>query len=484
MQPEEQILVTQPQLVSWPSPQDYNEAVQTPEYTFADEDLKAAQPELNSLGLPRPSTGNFASVYKLQSAERNWALRCFLHQVSDQSAKYQLIHDALNQMRSKSFVDFAYLTNGILFGDRWYPVLKMVWADGEPLHEFIAHNLDNSAELLRVAQSIQQLNAELNSHGIAHGDLQHGNILVSRDAVLVVDYDAIYIPALEGQASPELGHRNYQHPNRGAHDFNDRLDNFSAWVIYVSLICIAEDPSLWHRLDGGDDCLLFRQIDFLNPIKSRAFQICEKHENERIRIHTRFLRNLLSYDLDQIPRLDEAVNDPPNLQPLTNQYQNDQAGPVQTPNWRPAVSFCFFLALGLVANMMLSMNSAKVVQPPTPEAATKISGSSIAAIDAQESGNGRYAIDLYQRSINELSKAPDKNLAEIAECWHQIAHCQHRLGNRQEALVSLAKAKQIYQQAADSIGLQNVEADQVVQLASPEDMNSPHHRIGDYHWPR
>ena len=58
----------------WPLSRDYNEAIQSPQSSFADPDLRAGQPVLNALGLPLPRTGNFADVYEFQGAAGNkWA---------------------------------------------------------------------------------------------------------------------------------------------------------------------------------------------------------------------------------------------------------------------------------------------------------------------------------------------------------------------------------------------------------------------------
>lgn len=61
----------------WPSPQDYNEALQNPATAFADEDLRSALAVCDKLGLPRAVSGNFASVYELLSGDKRYALRCF-----------------------------------------------------------------------------------------------------------------------------------------------------------------------------------------------------------------------------------------------------------------------------------------------------------------------------------------------------------------------------------------------------------------------
>jgi len=54
--------LTTVKLTCWPSPQDYNEAVQNPHITLTDAELKLGQPELSELGLPRPRSGNFATI--------------------------------------------------------------------------------------------------------------------------------------------------------------------------------------------------------------------------------------------------------------------------------------------------------------------------------------------------------------------------------------------------------------------------------------
>ncbi len=65
--------------MGWPTPQEYNEAIQNPRSAFADPELKASQPILTPMGLPRPISGGFASVYQLVTEEqRTYAVRCFL----------------------------------------------------------------------------------------------------------------------------------------------------------------------------------------------------------------------------------------------------------------------------------------------------------------------------------------------------------------------------------------------------------------------
>ncbi|HEY9717296.1 MAG TPA: hypothetical protein V6C69_07505, partial [Trichormus sp.] len=68
----------------WPSPQNYSEAVQTPQSSFSDPELQNGSAEVNPLGLPKSISGNFASVYCFDCGSRKVAVRCFLQKVEDQ----------------------------------------------------------------------------------------------------------------------------------------------------------------------------------------------------------------------------------------------------------------------------------------------------------------------------------------------------------------------------------------------------------------
>src|SRR5438034_11486371 len=66
---------------------------------------------------------------------------------------------------------------------------------------------------------------------MAHGDLQHGNILVRGGSIHLVDYDGMWVPALKGRHATETGHRAYQHPERSEQDYGQEIDRFSVLVI-------------------------------------------------------------------------------------------------------------------------------------------------------------------------------------------------------------------------------------------------------------
>lgn len=293
----------------WPTPQDYNEAVQTPDYAFANAELRKSIPELNALGLPKPVSGSFASVYRLRSATgAQWAVRCFLRNVQNQEERYAAISDHLARHPLDCMVPFEFIQQGIRVNGQWFPILKMQWVDGIPLLTWIERHLHDTAALVELQRSLKEVCQELAANGIAHGDFQHGNIFVTDNAALrLVDYDGLFVPDLESMGSAELGHRHYQHPRRKTKHYGAYLDNFSAWSIYASLHCLEQDARIWRKLGAGDECLVFRQEDYLHPADSVAFSFLEQHDSAVVRETSRTLRRLLAVEPEDVPPLGEPI---------------------------------------------------------------------------------------------------------------------------------------------------------------------------------
>lgn len=293
--------------MSWPSPQDYNEAVQNPRFSFSDEELRSCQAELNHLGLPVAITGGFASVYRMSNRRNTWAVRCFLEQRPTQEERYEEIARYVMFDSLDCTVHFEYLKSGIMIRGDWYPILKMQWVPGETLDAYINKHVHDKTRMEALLTAFTDMARQLNEAGIAHGDLQHGNIMVVADELRLVDYDGMYVPNLEGLHAIELGHRNYQHPLRDSLHFGPYLDNFSLWLIEASLTCITIEPRLWRLVPGGDECLLFRREDLYNPDSSEIFKIIEYHPIEQIRALAQQIRHLLAIPPDAIPSLGEAL---------------------------------------------------------------------------------------------------------------------------------------------------------------------------------
>ena len=261
-------------LQNYPLNIDFTAAVQNPQVCFADEVLRSAQPAKNRARRVLLWSGNFATVYKLLQGSQAWAVRCFTRQPqSDIKQRYAAISDHLNHHKLPYLVQFQFLERGILVHGVWQPILKMDWVEGVDLDVYIGKNINDPKQLLHLERQLQQLRQDLQKAKIAHGDLQHGNVMVTTTGELkLVDYDGMYVPALAEMPPHEMGHPNYQSPWRSEADFHGEMDDFAFDVIALSLRALALDSSLWQQFHEDNKNLLFRQKDFQEPENSPVFQ--------------------------------------------------------------------------------------------------------------------------------------------------------------------------------------------------------------------
>lgn len=295
--------------MQWPTPQDYNETVQSPDFCFDNQELQQGSPETNAMGLPKPICGNFASVYQFQCTGRNVAVKCFLRNVYNQHQRYGHLSTFTAFNHVSTLLEFEYLLKGILVNGNWFPIVKMPWVEGLTLDQFIRKNMHNKPQMDRFIQQFVELVYELERNGIAHGDLQHGNIIVRNKDLMLVDYDGIYVPAMAGEKANELGHVNYQHPGRTAEIFDATIDRFSAWIIYHSMQVLKLDPTLWQRHAGGDERLIFCAADYKNPEGSRLLNELLRHPVPDINKRAQEIKKLLLMQLHEVPEFRPTGHD-------------------------------------------------------------------------------------------------------------------------------------------------------------------------------
>ncbi|HZH32605.1 MAG TPA: Ada metal-binding domain-containing protein [Pyrinomonadaceae bacterium] len=257
---------------SWPSARQFAEAIQCPALCFAEPHLKTLVPAFDRLGMPLVTSGQFAYVFKLKAADGGTgavAVRCFRGYLGDREQRYKAIDAHLSAHHIPALPRFKYFSYGILVAGRRFPALIMQWIEGPTLDVYLDEVIDRPDVLRHLADEWLKLIARLQEAGIAHGDLQHGNIIVEHGQLRLVDLDGMFVPGLANLSAGEVGHQHFQHPARDARLFDATIDNFSALVIYLSLISLAERPELWGAYH--DENLIFTKADFLDPASSPLF---------------------------------------------------------------------------------------------------------------------------------------------------------------------------------------------------------------------
>jgi hypothetical protein len=300
----------------YPTGGQYRDALYNTDLCFKDSAIKGSIVKTDPLGMPKIISGNFASVFTVRSStNQQWAVKCFTRLVDHQEARYRCISEALRPVRKPWRVEFDYLSQGVMCEGNWYPALKVEWVEAVELIPFIEKHLRDPGRLADLAVKFARMVEDLAALGIAHGDLQHGNLLVtSLGELKLIDYDGMYVPSLSKMGACEYGHPNYQSPARTSSIWGPYLDNFSAWVIYASLVALTIEPSLWTQLrDPGDEALLFKKDDFTDQRASRAFQVLSQSHVSDLQAVGAGIKALWATDIRTIPPLNPRTLPTPSM---------------------------------------------------------------------------------------------------------------------------------------------------------------------------
>ena len=245
------------------------------------ESIKHSEDKFNVLSTLRPvydeageivmSSGNFAVVFKMkdESSGKLYAVKCFLKEQEGRDIAYQQITDELEYVSSNYLCSIKYFqkelfVDSTVSSDTEFPVLLMDWAEGVTLDKYVHQHISDKYALQLITYQFGNMAAWLMTQPFAHGDLKPDNILVSEDGALVlVDYDGMFVPAMQGQKARELGSPDYRHPLRTEDCFNEHIDDFPLALIGMSLKAIALDTSLLQN-NAKSDSLLFSESDFQN----------------------------------------------------------------------------------------------------------------------------------------------------------------------------------------------------------------------------
>jgi len=292
----------------------YYEAVQNPRFCFSDPDLVAGQVVTNARGLPLACSGNFAVVFRVKTSKGDWAVKCFTRPISNLQLRYQALSEHLRVHNSHFLVPFDYQQQGIRIQGNWYPIIKLQWVNGLTLRDFIEHSLFKERYLDSIMYSLYVASISLMKKYIAHGDLQHGNIMIAERqdtgktayVLRLVDYDGMWVPGLKDVPPSEYGHRNYQHPGRPSY-YGPLADRFSWLLIYTGLCAIRWNPELWQKYNNGDN-ILFCEKDFQNPEQSSVLQQLWYSSYENLRHLVGHLILSLYVHIEQILPISKIVH--------------------------------------------------------------------------------------------------------------------------------------------------------------------------------
>ena len=221
-------------------------------------------------------TGGFSVVFPVIVGDEKWAFRCWHVTIDKAMERYKVLSVALLSYKLPYFINFHYEERGIVVSGTAYPTIRMKWVKGLNIKDYIGKNLNNSEKLYRLAGRFLTMVRTLHKASIAHGDLQHENIMVNnRGDLVLIDYDSLFIPELKGIADEDIigGKQDYQHPCRGKNKTaSSKLDYFSEVIILLGILGLAKNKTLWGKYHVADsDGLLFSKKDYLDIRKSGIY---------------------------------------------------------------------------------------------------------------------------------------------------------------------------------------------------------------------
>ena len=208
---------------------------------------------------------------------------------------------------------FEYDERGIRSGSdgKLYPLLTMDWVEGLTLFDWARERslAGDAAALDEAAQDWLELTDQLAAAGIVHGDLQHGNVMISpQGRIRLVDYDGMAVPSLFGRTNPEVGLPPYQHPLQRRDADLSGLGQFLGPGDLRGLAGTGAEPQLWERYveRRANDKLLFHERDFAEPGQSALLAELVELADPELRGLVHYLLTLFRGSLADVPPLGEV----------------------------------------------------------------------------------------------------------------------------------------------------------------------------------
>src|SRR5262245_44625996 len=304
--------------MAYPQITEYLEAVQHPAQAFIDPDLKQGAIAENNLGLPLVMSGGFALTYAVTTPRRKCAVRCFHREIPAIQQKYEAISKKLRSLGKGCFVDFDFQQSGINVRQKIFPIVRMDWVEGDTLGVWMDKHFDDRRALEKACADFAAIARFLEQKGIAHGDIQNGNVMVTNGDIKLIDYDGMFVPGMRPGNGSETGHKHFQHPDRRASSFGPGMDRFSFIALDLSLKAVIEDKSLFRKFREGGETIIFKANDFADPANSEVFR--RLLAMPKLKEQARNFAAICGAPLAAVPTLDEFLagrNIPAAKTPIT-----------------------------------------------------------------------------------------------------------------------------------------------------------------------
>ena len=315
---------------NWPDILNYDAVIRKHRKTNFNE-FKNADFKFRTKTIPDKRVGQFAVVYIITINSQRKALRMFIAKKPDITKRYDMLSKYFKNEKIwdsvESFIKFRYLEEEITIKkniekngksskhDIKFPVIEMDWIEGKNLGDYVKDNFKDKQKMAELSQKFLKIIRDLERNNIAHGDLHPLNIMINSNGEMkIIDYDCVFIPSFKGQSSPESGQEDFQHPSRfnpaikNFPKYDEKLDRFSALVIYLSLKAIEGDHTIYDK--KRHESILFSKNDYVEIQNDRMPDLVKKLQNQNgiVKDLTDELIKSCKQNEPTISKLDDIIN--------------------------------------------------------------------------------------------------------------------------------------------------------------------------------
>ncbi|WP_005031485.1 hypothetical protein [Holophaga foetida] len=321
---------------------EFQEAILHPPSAFRMLELQGLHPALNRMGKPLSWSGAFGIVFRMEGGSSFYAVKVFTQEIRDLVSRYHAYQTFLErcpQDFKRHLTGSLCLEQGFLVRGRPQPCIVMPWIEGKPLNDWVIANVAHRERLRWLQGQLRRISRGMGQTGFSHGDLQHGNLLVTEQALVMVDYDNLTLPGMPALPSTTSGVPGYRHPQGGPGTALACHDRFALLESFIALEALMRAPELL-RGRMGEDFMLFQAEDLRNPQRSPLFQGMSR--DSHLRPWADLLMKVCQEAPDRTPELDKLLaraTFPEALPPVPASLQSPPvlaAGPVpQAPPSNP-----------------------------------------------------------------------------------------------------------------------------------------------------
>lgn len=249
-------------------------------------------PITDELGKVKCTVGNSVVIGEVMHNGVHKAMRIYTRQ-----------HPNLRAIYGENYYPNELMVSASASKGRLVDVVLIEWKEGVTLLSKIEQFASSPSKMEALSRYFEEWAIELLDKEWAHGDIKPDNIIVGKEGLQLIDFDAMYRPEFGEEDCVEIGTPLLQHPKRNKKCFDVHIDDYPIALIVTGLSAMSKS-SLLTKLLLDDHLLVDPRLAIKgeDKILDRIEKIFAKAGDARHYRIARLLRSQ-SYELPQLRQL-------------------------------------------------------------------------------------------------------------------------------------------------------------------------------------